>query len=190
MSLTPWKKLREEVLFKNPWWEYRKAVFLAPHGKEQDYHYLHTSGAVAIVAITSEGKIPFVRQYRPLIDAVSLELPIGGRGEDGPLAGAKRELVEETGLVAKRWRSFVPLFVTNGLTDERMFTFVACDLSFAESVPDDVEEFEYSEYSPNEIDALIQSGEITCGETIAAWAITKSTVLRVIAGDLSAMEER
>lgn len=189
MSLTPWKKLREEVIYKNPWWEYRKAVFLAPHGREQDYHYLSSSGAVAIVAVTAEGKIPLVRQYRPLFGVESLEFPMGGRGKDQPLEGAKRELAEETGLVARSWHAFPEVYVSNGLSDEVMFVFVAWDLSVTASVPDDVEEFEQGLYTPDEIDALVQTGEIADGETIAAWAITKPTVLRVIAGDLSLMKK-
>ena len=68
----------------------------------QIYHAVEQADYISIVALTRDGKIPIVRQYRPAIEAFAWELPAGlvDPGED-PAEGCRRELLEETGLTAR-----------------------------------------------------------------------------------------
>ena len=70
--------------------------------KPQIYHAVEQADYIAIVALTADGKIPLVRQYRPALEAFSWELPAGlvDPGES-PADGCRRELLEETGLTAR-----------------------------------------------------------------------------------------
>jgi ADP-ribose pyrophosphatase len=88
-------------------------------------------GAVAIVALDDEGKIVLVNQYRPAVGARLEELPAGILDVDGESAldTAKRELVEEAGLVADEWNVLVDLHSSPGMTDEAVRVFLARGLA-------------------------------------------------------------
>lgn len=79
----------------------RKEVQFVPHRQLEVYHCLSQPDYVAILAQTRSGLIPIVRQFRPAVEAYTWELPAGllERGED-PIEACRRELKEETGLVA------------------------------------------------------------------------------------------
>ncbi|MCC6492046.1 MAG: NUDIX hydrolase [Pirellulales bacterium] len=93
--------------------------------------------AVAIVAVTDDDRIVLVEQHRTPLGANTLELPAGLSGdapgaEDEPLVtAARRELLEETGYVAQRWRELVLGYSSPGLTDESIVLFLAEGLSKA-----------------------------------------------------------
>jgi ADP-ribose pyrophosphatase len=99
-------------------------------------------GAVAILAIDDEGKIGLLRQYRAPFDAFILEVPAGTLDVDGeePLDAARRELREELGCVARRWRELGRFTVSPGWTNQLMTIFEAQDLEFVERAPEGPEE--------------------------------------------------
>ncbi len=86
-------------------------------------------GAVAIVALTENGKIALVRQYRTALDRVTVEIPAGKMdpGEE-PLDCAKRELKEETGFVAGRIAYLTTIATSGGFTDELIHIYLATQL--------------------------------------------------------------
>lgn len=95
---------RETVL--SPWVTLvEKQVELASGGAPQTYHMLKQADYVGILARTPSGKIPVLRQYRPALEDYTWELP-GGLLEPGesPADCCRRELLEETGLVAREVR--------------------------------------------------------------------------------------
>lgn len=84
---SPWVTLVERTVMLPGW-----------AGAEQ-FHSLHQADYVSVLAVTPDGRVPLVRQFRPAIERVTLELPGGLRdGDDAPVATALRELFEETGL--------------------------------------------------------------------------------------------
>ena len=95
-----WPKVKSRQTTRvSPWVEIiaREVEFL-PDEPTQVYHAVGQLDYLAIVALTPDGRFPLVRQYRPALEAFTLELPAGlvERGED-PADGCRRELLEETG---------------------------------------------------------------------------------------------
>ena len=88
-------------------------------------------GVVAIIAVTDEEKLLLVEQHRPPVNQTVLELPAGLVGDlsDHPMEdleqAAKRELLEETGYRAERWREWITVASSAGLTDECVTLFYA-----------------------------------------------------------------
>ncbi len=108
-----------------------------PDGKEGIREYIRHPGGVGIVALTDQGEVLLVRQYRYPYGQVITEIPAGKRdpGED-PLTTARRELEEETGMTAGRWEPLGAMYPTPGYTDEVDYLFFATDLSPATAHPD------------------------------------------------------
>jgi ADP-ribose pyrophosphatase len=175
MSLKTWKKLSESLLFKNPWWTYKRDGIELPSGKPGEYHYVHTNGSSMVVPIQEDGTVVLVNQYRYLLNKESLEFPCGSV-KDGSTHDetARQELVEETGYSPKSLIPAGEFNPYNGVTDEMCRVYVARDLQYIGGTPDETEEFEIVRATPAEIDAYIGSGAIWDGMTIAAWSIAKS----------------
>jgi len=126
-------------------------------------------GATGIIAITDEGKILCVRQYRYPCEEYILEIPAGKleRGED-PLLCAKRELREETGYTAARWDSLGSVWLSPGICDEKMHVFLARDLAAGEKDPDEDENLENECYTPDELKKLALEGKLNDAKTFTA----------------------
>lgn len=180
MALTHWKKLKEEVIHANPYWKYCKALFLGPNDKEVEYFYLEHGGCVGIIGVTNEGKIPMVRQYRPLQGEESLEFPMGARSGKDPLTAAKLEFAEESKMSADNWEHVGRHFTSNGMSTETQDIFVAWEIKQIEHGQDEFEEFEQVLLTPGEIDRAIAEQAINDGMTISAWCQAKPRVLRLI----------
>jgi 8-oxo-dGTP pyrophosphatase MutT (NUDIX family) len=96
---------------------------------------------VGIVALEADDRVVLVGQHRYPLDIYSWEIPEGGvpAGED-PLDGAKRELLEETGVVAASWREIGRFHLSNSVTDEAGILYLATDLAQEAAAPEATEE--------------------------------------------------
>lgn len=123
-------------------------------------------GAVAIVAIDREGMLTLVRQRREAVRTELLELPAGTLEEgEAPLACARRELEEETGLTGGNWRQEAAFYTTPGFCRERMHLFFAEELERGAASPESDEELEVVRWARAEIAAKV--GEIEDAKTLA-----------------------
>lgn len=130
---------------------------------------MHHPGGVVVVALKDETTILMVKQYRYPIKQVSLELPAGRLEKDeNPDSAIIRELEEETGYIAKTWKSLGYIYTTPGICDEKLYLYLATDLEFNKQNPDEGEIIEAFEYKLDDIFQLIKSGEINDAKTICA----------------------
>lgn len=114
-----------------------------PNGKTAKRELVKHSGAVAVIPISKDNKIVFVKQYRKPLEKTLLEIPAGKLEEDEePATTAIRELEEETGYTTDHL-SFVTSFYTSpGFADELMHIYLTRDLQILdEPVPGDEDEF-------------------------------------------------
>jgi ADP-ribose pyrophosphatase len=122
-------------------------------------------GAVAIVAVDSEGFVTLVRQQREAARKRLVEVPAGGLEEgESPLETARRELAEETGLTGGDWREVTAFFTTPGFCRERMHLFFAEGLERGEPKPDADEDVELVRWPVDELEQHL--GEIEEAKTL------------------------
>lgn len=138
-------------------------------GQKRIREVVHHPGGVVVVAQKDENTILMVKQYRYPTKQVLLELP-AGRLEPGenPDYAIKRELEEETGYLAKTWKSLGYIFTTPGICDEKLYLYYATDLEFKKQNPDEGEIIEYFEYNLDEVFDMIKNGQIHDAKTICA----------------------
>lgn len=171
------QRLSSEVLDKNPWWEYRHDTYQRPDDSTGDFYYVHTPGSVIVIPLHANGRVTLLKQFRYLNQRESWEFVGGGiksNGNEQPteqviLRSAKEELLEEAGLEGKLTEigQFNPM---NGASDELCHVFVATELIEREAHPEASEEFERRDVTIEELNGLIESGELWDGMTLAAYA--------------------
>jgi 8-oxo-dGTP pyrophosphatase MutT (NUDIX family) len=165
-----WKKLDSRRVWENPWMEVREDRVINPGGGENQYGWVHFKNrAVAIVPLDADGCTWLVGQQRYTLGEYSWELPMGGAPlTEEPLAAAKRELKEETGLTAARWRELLRLHTSNSITDELGIVFLAEDLVTGEPEFEETEDLGIRRLPLGDALAMIDSGEITDAISVAA----------------------
>lgn len=142
-----------------------------PSGITATRDIVRHSGSVVVLAIDEDGDEPRVlleRQYRYAAQDYLWELP-AGRIDPGEvaLAGAKRELIEETGYRAKQWKRAMIFYSSPGFLDETMAIYLARDLTSGEAQPEEDESIECELVPLSETIDMIFSGQIRDGKTIA-----------------------
>jgi ADP-ribose pyrophosphatase len=142
------------------------------NGRKVSRDVVRHNGSVVILAIddTQSKRDPMIvmeRQYRHAAKEYLLEVPAGKMeaGEDA-LAGAKRELLEETGFKAKRWRKMVRYFASPGFLGEFMQVFIAEGLALREAQPEYDEQIEIEMIPLSELLRRIEAGKIHDGKTL------------------------
>ena len=158
----PWKTLQINTPYENDWIRLEHHDVIKPNGEPGIYGKVHFKNqAIAILPIDEEGNTYLVGQYRYTIDAYSWELPEGGCQQESPLDAAKRELKEETGLLADKWTLLGENYLSNSVTDEKASIYLAEGLTFSESEPEDTEQLQIKKIPIKEAIQMALNGEIT-----------------------------
>jgi 8-oxo-dGTP pyrophosphatase MutT (NUDIX family) len=137
----PWKTLSGEEKYSNRWISVTEYQVINPAGGRGIYGKVHFKNkAIGIVALDEKQNTWLVGQYRYTLDEFCWEIPEGGGPlNEDPLDAAKRELKEETGMIARRWTLINRLHTSNSVTDEEGFIFLAEELEEGESELEETE---------------------------------------------------
>lgn len=127
--------------YDNPWMRITEQDATAPTGHPALYGVVHFKNlGIAVLPLHEDGTVTLVGQHRYVSGAYSWELPEGGGALDvDPLDSAKRELAEETGLIATDWQKIMEVELSNSITDERGVGFIATGLTQGPTAPDETE---------------------------------------------------
>jgi 8-oxo-dGTP pyrophosphatase MutT (NUDIX family) len=127
----PWDRGAAREVYDNPWIRITEHAATAPTGRPATYGLVSFKNlAIAVLPLFEDGSTVLVGQHRfPAMD-YSWEIPEGGGPlEEDPLESAKRELAEETGLQAAEWREILRAQLSNSVSDERAFGYLAMGLT-------------------------------------------------------------
>jgi len=170
----------EQCVFEGRIFNVDRLQVRLPDGREGLRDVVRHPGAVAIVALTDEGRICLVRQYRTSLGRVTVEIPAGklDAGED-PLDCARRELVEETGMRAEKMAFLTTIATSDGFTDELIHIYMATGLSFDESSPDDDEFINVDLVDLPELVDAVLDGRIEDAKTVVGALICDAVAHRL-----------
>lgn len=117
-----WGKIQSKPEFVNRWIHIDKITFLKPEGDKVDYYINQGGDIVSILGVTLDGKIVGVKQYRPAVDEITIDIP-GGSIEKNEkiLKAAKREFAEETGLNIVRLKRLTEIYHDSGRSNQKKY---------------------------------------------------------------------
>lgn len=167
---SPWKTLATQEIYDNPWISVREDKVINPSGGDGIYGVVHFKNrAIAILPVDQDNHTWLVGQYRYTLDEYSWELPMGGAlVTENPLDGAKRELREETGLSAKSWTELMKVHLSNSVTDEMGFVYLATGLEAGETDHEETEDIVVKRLPVDEAIEMAMTGQITDCMSVAA----------------------
>src|SRR5256885_16056543 len=168
-SYNPWKILNEKAIYDNKWINVTEYDVINPSGGKGIYGKVHFKNlAIGIVPLDEELNTYLVGQYRFTLNTYSWEIPEGG-GPMGTemLESAKRELREETGLVAREWTKLMDFHLSNSVCDEHGAIFLARKLSQHQAIPEETEELAVKKLPFEEAYRMVEEGRITDSMAVA-----------------------
>lgn len=158
-----WKVCSSTYIHKGPWATLRADKCKMPDGRIVDeYYVLEYPNWVNAVAITEEGKILMVRQYRHAANIVSLEIPGGViDGDEKPEEAMRRELLEETGYRFDNIELICTVYANPSTANNRTFGYLATGgVKVQEQALDEHEELVIEEYTIDEVKQLLADNKI------------------------------
>lgn len=179
----PWMRRSRRTAYENAWITIWHDEVTRPDGVPGVYGVVHFANlAAGVLALDDADRVLLVGQHRYALDAYSWEIPEGGvpAGESA-IEGARRELLEETGVEATDWRELARVHLSNSVSDELAVLFVATELSHGDATPDGTEQLAIRWLPFAEVLAMTLDGRITDAMTVVA--VERLALLRATAPD-------
>ena len=166
----PWKTKNTKTAYESPWIRVDHSEVINPGGGNGTYSTVHFKNlAIGIIALDKDMNTWIVGQYRYPLHSYTWEIPEGGGAiNEPPLTSAKRELLEEVGLKAKKWDLIQEMMLSNSATDEVAYIYLARDLEQFDPEPEEDEEIEIKKLRFDELYQMILDGEILDSLSVAA----------------------
>ena len=163
------KTVKEQTIYDGKILKLNRDEVLLENGEMAIREVIHHSGGAGVLAIDDDENLYLVKQFRYPYHEEMLEIPAGklALGED-QLECAKRELEEETGMLADKWESLGEYRPTPGYTDEKLYIFLATKLKNGSQRLDEDEFLDVIKCDLFHAVKLIERGEITDAKTVIA----------------------
>ncbi len=173
------KKIESCRIYEGAILNVRKDTVTAVKGRAYREIIEH-NGAVAIVPVTSEGRVVMVKQYRYACGRTVLEIPAGkiDRGEDDPVSAAERELREETGYTAEKIKYLGRINPSVAYSEEVIYIYVATGLTPGEQDLDEDEAVEVTEMDFDVLYDMAAGGELIDAKTVAGLMMAKRQIMQ------------
>lgn len=154
--------ISSDLVFRGKFLQVVRDKVRMPQGKESFREYILHPGAAMIIPEVGPDRLIVEKQYRHALKKIFLEFPAGkiDKGETSLQAG-QRELLEETGYVAKKWQFLTTIHPVIGYANEKIDIYLAGELHFQGAQPDGDEDLEIEEISFAELQKKLRAGEIT-----------------------------
>lgn len=166
-----WKTLKSEYLFKRPWLTARRDTCQLPDGRINDeYYVLEYPTWVHVLALTKEGDMVIIRQYRHGLGRTCFEIVAGcvEEGED-PLVAAQRELLEETGYSGGEWSEVMQFTCNASAMNNITHSYLAVGVEkTAGQHLDPTEDIEIYTFSQEKVKEMLVNGEFMQASMLAA----------------------
>ena len=176
-KINPWTIVGSTSVYDNSWISLTEYSVRNPNNGIGIYGKVHFKNvAIGILVLDDNYNTWLVGQYRFPIDKYSWEIPEGGGILDvEPIESAKRELKEETGIVAKTWTTILEMDLSNSVSDEGSISFVAKDITFGDSEPEETEQLQVKKIHFDDVYQMVMNGEIRDSITVAT--VLKAKIL-------------
>jgi len=162
------KVLSSTTIYEGLVFGIRRDEVIEPSGVRTTREVITHPGSVVVLPVLPDGRILLIHQYRHAARQYLWEL-VAGRIDPGetPKVAAARELIEETGYRAKRFRVFLDVFPTPGFLEERMFILLAEGLTAGQAEPEEDEKIISRAYSRKQLEEMIRGGKLRDAKSIA-----------------------
>jgi len=162
------KILSSRIIYNGPVFGVRHDEVMEPGGIRTSRDLVTHFGSIVVLPILPDGRILLIRQYRHAVGQFMWEL-VAGRVEKGEnlLAAAKRELLEETGYTARRYRKLLKLHPTPGFLSEFMVIYAAEGLVAGPAEPEEDERITMRALTLREAERWMRSGKLRDAKSVA-----------------------
>ena len=156
------------TVYEGPIFGIRRDKVIEPSGVRATREVITHPGSVVVLPVLADGRILLIQQYRHATRQYLWEL-VAGRMDPGetPKAAAARELIEETGYRARRFRIFLDIFPTPGFLEERMFILLSEGLTEGKAEPEEDEKIISRSHDRKQLEEMIRGGKLRDAKSIA-----------------------
>ncbi len=163
------KVVSSKIVFKGKVFSVKRDEVVEPFGVKATRDVIAHSGSVVVMPVLDDGKIVLIRQYRYAARQYLWEL-VAGRIDEGENVkqAASRELIEETGLRAKKMRQFLDFWPSPGFLEERMFVLLAEGVTEGVAEPEEDEKIETKAFTRAELEKMLRDGTLRDAKTISS----------------------
>ncbi|PZX52414.1 8-oxo-dGTP pyrophosphatase MutT (NUDIX family) [Algoriphagus ratkowskyi] len=170
MEQNPWETKKITPIYENAWIKVEEHDVVNPAGNDGIYGKVHFKNrAMAIIPLDTDLNTWLIGQYRYTLGEYAWEIPMGGGlMEEDQLESAKRELKEETGLSAEKWTAIMKIHLSNSVTDEVGYVYLAEDLTQGETEFEETEVLKVKKLPFVEAVEMVMTGKITDAISVAA----------------------
>lgn len=161
------KTMKSDKIYEGKILNLRIDTVELPDKKYSKREIVEHPGGVAVIPITKDNTLILVKQYRKAVERFLLEIPAGKlEVNEDPRETALRELEEETGFKANKLEYLMEFYTSPGFSNEKIYLFLASDLTKGEQSLDLGEFIESQEYNIDDLLKMVQRGEILDSKTI------------------------